>query len=112
MHSLGIIPASPVTTLAKGATVARAEYAREAAGRWRPLATIARRTFVGLLYIVAAVLAALKIAGLATAISWWMIAGIALAPLAIALTLILFGLALIFIASLSGNTRRLPPRQR
>lgn len=42
MHSLGIIPASPVTTLAKGATVARAEYAREAAGRWRPLATIAR----------------------------------------------------------------------
>ena len=35
-------------------------------------------------YVIAAVLAALKIAGLAAAVSWWLIVGVALIPLAIA----------------------------
>jgi hypothetical protein len=38
-----------------------------------------------LFYIVAAVLAALKIAGLGLALSWWVIIGIALIPLAFSL---------------------------
>jgi phage-related minor tail protein len=42
-------------------------------------------------YIVAAILAALKIAGVGLVLSWWIIVGIALIPLAIALSVLVLG---------------------
>ncbi|CAB4139401.1 hypothetical protein UFOVP347_21 [uncultured Caudovirales phage] len=56
-----------------------------------------------LFYVLAAVLAGLNLAGLAQ-VSWWLIVGLALAPLVIGLAVFLGALAVLSIAQ--GGRRR------